>query len=276
MSRNTPVLGTAALQNPATQRLNITKSTCTDFSVFKDVMREYRRLDDTITMRMNRNGALFRDSARTSGSRTSASSSYATSNDDSEACLYFWKQLVGVLLLSSGVTSTNHLAGRPANWKARSEIIDYCVEVLDTRLEEKERSLNSLVDQARARGAGPNLFEPKMPDEDRWRGPTNEFYRANSSSSPLPSVPATQNDQSSLSTRELQDIERRRREKETDVRASLYEERVKKDLMNNEKTVEAIVRRRSYEAFRSRCKFFEPPTPDPWWDRVTSDRQSRT
>ncbi|CCA66543.1 hypothetical protein PIIN_00227 [Serendipita indica DSM 11827] len=257
MSRNTPVLGTAALQNPATQRLNITKSTCTDFSVFKDVMREYRRLDDTITMRMNRNGALFRDSARTSGSRTSASSSYATSNDDSEACLYFWKQLV-------------------ANWKARSEIIDYCVEVLDTRLEEKERSLNSLVDQARARGAGPNLFEPKMPDEDRWRGPTNEFYRANSSSSPLPSVPATQNDQSSLSTRELQDIERRRREKETDVRASLYEERVKKDLMNNEKTVEAIVRRRSYEAFRSRCKFFEPPTPDPWWDRVTSDRQSRT
>lgn len=55
-------------------------------------MREYRRLDDSVTMRMNRNGALFREASR-SGYRSSSGPS--TAGDETEACLYFWKQLVG-------------------------------------------------------------------------------------------------------------------------------------------------------------------------------------
>lgn len=49
-------------------------------------MKEYRKLDDTVTMRLNRNMAQFRDRQR-AGS--------GSSGLQDEACAYFWNQLVG-------------------------------------------------------------------------------------------------------------------------------------------------------------------------------------
>ena len=50
-----------------------------------DLMKEYRKLDDSVSMRLNRNMAQFRDRERRSGS----------SGTQDEACAYFWNQLVG-------------------------------------------------------------------------------------------------------------------------------------------------------------------------------------
>lgn len=56
------------------------------FFGFLDIMREYRKVDDGITMRMNRNGARFRDRAR---------EGRGLSGSEEESCAYFWKELVG-------------------------------------------------------------------------------------------------------------------------------------------------------------------------------------
>lgn len=50
-------------------------------------MREYRRVDDTVTMRLNRTLAQFRDRDR----RLDTS---ARINPEEEACQYFWNDLV--------------------------------------------------------------------------------------------------------------------------------------------------------------------------------------
>lgn len=52
-----------------------------------DLLREYRRLDDSITMRLNRANAQFRDRDRlgTGGK----------GNVQDQACAYLWKDLVG-------------------------------------------------------------------------------------------------------------------------------------------------------------------------------------
>jgi len=55
-----------------------------------DLLKEYRRLDDSVTMRMNRNTAQFRDRDRMGLGTRGA-------NNQDEACLYFWKELVGML-----------------------------------------------------------------------------------------------------------------------------------------------------------------------------------
>lgn len=56
------------------------------FLGFLDIMREYRKVDDGITMQMNRNGARFRDRTREGRS---------LSGSEEESCAYFWKELVG-------------------------------------------------------------------------------------------------------------------------------------------------------------------------------------
>ena len=51
-----------------------------------DLMNQYRKLDDTITMRLNRTNAQFRDFEREGMVRGSV---------QDEACAYLWKDLVG-------------------------------------------------------------------------------------------------------------------------------------------------------------------------------------
>lgn len=54
-------------------------------------MKEYRRLDDSITMRLNRTNAQFRDKDRLAPS----SGGKMSQTVQDQACLYVWKELVG-------------------------------------------------------------------------------------------------------------------------------------------------------------------------------------
>ncbi|KAI0080898.1 hypothetical protein K474DRAFT_1636931 [Panus rudis PR-1116 ss-1] len=183
MAPKSPALGSLAVQAPslAPKTVHVSPSTCHDMSLFKDLMKEYRKLDDTITMRLNRTTAQFRDRDR---------SGLGTGNVEDQACAYMWRELT-------------------ENWKRRTDIIQYCVDVVDKSMQEK---------------------------------------------------------QSVLQTQDVDPSTQRR------IQGELYTEEVKRNMVHNELTVEKIVRNRSLDAFRSRCKYFEPPHSDPesrqWWDRA--------
>lgn len=107
-----PVLGSEAIHNPpSTSRVvNVNASTCLNLSLFKglvpslvachannsylgwsiELMKEYRKVDDSVTMRMNRTTAQFRD-------RDRMGMSESTRNSQDQACAYFWMELVGML-----------------------------------------------------------------------------------------------------------------------------------------------------------------------------------
>lgn len=53
-----------------------------------ELMREYRKVDDNVTMRLNRTVAQFRDRDRMS------SGSVTSRRPEDEACAYFWMDLV--------------------------------------------------------------------------------------------------------------------------------------------------------------------------------------
>ncbi|KAG8715421.1 hypothetical protein FRC08_010608 [Ceratobasidium sp. 394] len=100
-----------------------------------------------------------------------------------------------------------------ANWVNRTEIVNYCVAVVDKSMDAKREAIA---------GQDPRL------DENRQTA------------------------------------------------SSLYTDEVKRNQMRNELTVEAIIRQRSLDAFKSRCKYFEPPPSDArsrqWWDTAHSGR----
>jgi hypothetical protein len=101
-------------------------------------MKEYRKLDDSITMRLNRNNAQWRDKDRLGGR-------LSFSQDD--ACEHFWKELVGAYVhplrsLDSRQRRSTIFYGshEPANWKGRAAVIDYCVKVADHVVEGKKKA----------------------------------------------------------------------------------------------------------------------------------------
>ncbi|GJE84124.1 caffeine-induced death protein 2-domain-containing protein [Phanerochaete sordida] len=187
MSPKLPALGSLAVQAPSLnpQTVHVSPSTCQNLSAFKDLMNQYRKLDDSITMRLNRANAQFRDLEREGTVR-------GTVQD--EACAYIWRDLV-------------------ENWKRRTDIIQYCVDAVDQSMAEKRKQL-------------------EVPDAD----------------------PAQQ--------RKLQ--------------GALYAEEVKRNQVHNELSVEKIVRNRSLDAFRTRCRYFEPPLTDAdarkWWEAAQAGR----
>lgn len=135
-------------------------------------------------MRLNRSNAQFRDRDR--------AGSTSTGNVQDMACEYVWKELI-------------------ENWKRRTEIVDYCVNVVDQSTNEKRRALQGLQGDARAQ-------------------------------------------------RKMQ--------------AELFAEEVKRNQIHNELAVERIIRKRSLDAFQSRCRYFTPPRNDAearkWWDAAQS------
>ncbi|GLB33798.1 putative caffeine-induced death protein 2 [Lyophyllum shimeji] len=172
MPTKQPPLGSLALQAPQSpQVVHVSPSTCHDLSVFKEILREYRRLDDTITMRLNRANAAMRDSDRAESS---------AGNIQEQACSNIWRELVG-------------------NWKRRTELVGYCVRVVDQSLAEKRSVLEDDGEDASAR---------------------------------------------------------------RQAQGQIYAEEVKRTQIHNELRVEAIIRKRAVEAFRSRCRFFVPPVTD--------------
>ncbi|KAH9938272.1 caffeine-induced death protein 2-domain-containing protein [Fomitopsis serialis] len=184
-----PQLGSLAIQAPslAPKTVHVSASTCHDLSLFKDLLKEYRRLDDSITMRLNRTTAQFRDRNRLGlGDKGTV---------EDEACMQSGRNL--------SVT----------NWTRRTEIVGYCVGVVDQSMEGKRMALDA---------------------------ETND--------------PAAQ-----------------RR-----IQGALYAEEVKRNQVHNELVVEQIVRKRSLDAFRSRCKYFQPSMTDAdarqWWDAAHAGR----
>ncbi|KAF5364291.1 hypothetical protein D9756_000635 [Leucocoprinus leucothites] len=115
--KHSPPLGSLALQGPSPhlQTVHVSPSTCQDLSLFKDILREYRRLDDTITMRLNRANAAMRDQQR----ELDRGSGESVQN---QACAYLWRELV-------------------ENWKRRTQLVDYCTKVVDQSLKEKRETL---------------------------------------------------------------------------------------------------------------------------------------
>jgi hypothetical protein len=164
--------------------VHVSPATCHNLSLFKDLLREYRRLDDTITMRLNRSNAHFRDRDREGlGGKGSI---------QDRACAYIWKDLV-------------------ENWKRRTEIVDYCVNVMDQSMSQKHQALDGLEGDAKSKRK---------------------------------------------------------------TQAELFADEVKWNQVRNELSVEKIIRRRSLEAFQSRCRYFTPPLNDPearkWFDGAQS------
>ncbi|KAF9534338.1 caffeine-induced death protein 2-domain-containing protein [Crepidotus variabilis] len=111
-------LGSLAVHAPSLtpQTIQITPSTCHDLSLFKDILKEYRKLDDTIVMRLNRANARMRDQ-----DRVQTLNENQTLQD--QACDHIWRELV-------------------ANWKRRTQLVGYCVDVMDQSLIEKRSHLD--------------------------------------------------------------------------------------------------------------------------------------
>ncbi|KAJ7781249.1 caffeine-induced death protein 2-domain-containing protein [Mycena metata] len=180
------VLGSLSLQSPSptTQIVSVSRSTCLEISSFKELLKEYRKLDDSITMRLNRENAMVRDQERVSGRP-------GKNTVQDQACANLWGELV-------------------ANWNRRKQIIDYCVAVVDQSKEEKQR------------------------------------------------------------TAQVEEDPSRRRKLE----AAMYSDDVKRSQVHSELTVDEIVRTRSLQAFRTRCRYFIPPLTDSearkMWDAASS------
>ncbi|TFK43542.1 caffeine-induced death protein 2-domain-containing protein [Crucibulum laeve] len=117
MPSKQPLLGSLALQAPSLtpQTVHVSPETCQDLTLFKELLREYRRLDDTINMRLNRANAAMRDKERHQDDTTAG-------NVQDQACTYLWRELVG-------------------NWKRRTQLVEYCVSVVDQSLTQKRYAL---------------------------------------------------------------------------------------------------------------------------------------
>ena len=115
--RTTPLLGSLAIQShsQSSQLVHISPATCHNLSLFKgshsvtlslqfrgvsqgvnclslELLKEYRKLDDTVTMRINRTTAQFRDRDRMGAS--------GKGSVQEQACSYLWRELVGTYHLT--------------------------------------------------------------------------------------------------------------------------------------------------------------------------------
>lgn len=82
-----PIMGSQAMFSPSAdaKSVQVDPATCYNISLFKELMREYRKVDDNVTMRLNRTVAQFRDRERHAS---------AAHKPEEEACAFFWKDLV--------------------------------------------------------------------------------------------------------------------------------------------------------------------------------------
>ncbi|KAH9482638.1 hypothetical protein JR316_0004738 [Psilocybe cubensis] len=124
-------------------------------------------------MRLNRANAAMRDQDRTIGLA-------ANITVQDQACDNIWRELV-------------------ANWKRRTQLVEFCASVVDKSLTENQSALDD----------------------------------------------------------ETQDPATRRR-----IQGVVFANEVKRKQVHNELVVESIVRKRSADAFKTRCKYFVPPQTD--------------
>ncbi|KAK7470676.1 hypothetical protein VKT23_002098 [Stygiomarasmius scandens] len=90
---------------------HVSPETCNHLSLFKELLKEYRSLDDTINMRLNRATANVRDQERERPGKGAV---------EDQACARLWQELV-------------------SNWNRRKQLVEYCVAVVDQGLEAKQK-----------------------------------------------------------------------------------------------------------------------------------------
>lgn len=79
----------------------------------------------------------------------SGSSSKSPAVLKEEACANFWRELVGPPFIFLGHHQI--LIGNSATWKGRTEIIEYCVKVVDQTMEERRKNLTVLGKESSSR-----------------------------------------------------------------------------------------------------------------------------
>jgi len=152
MSPRAPLLGSLAVHQSSSQSsqlVHVSPATCHNLSLFKELLKEYRKLDDSVTTRINRTTAQFRDRDRLGAS--------GKGKVQEQACAYLWKELV-------------------ANWKRRTEIIDYCMKVMD------EAQVGRQSDHRAGTGGGDGVVRRSssslsvgVADETKYRQVRNEL-----------------------------------------------------------------------------------------------------
>ncbi|WOO82781.1 uncharacterized protein LOC62_04G006267 [Vanrija pseudolonga] len=245
-----PPFGTASAYSdsfpaPPPRELTVSAETCFNLTVFRDVVRQYRKLDDQVVTRLNRAQAQLRDEARvgkgsspegmcakmwlemicesgwgrTTGIKEDGANEARPSHADeipppaSDAVI---AKLDAVVLIKAYLTP-------PAGWTHRQTLLTYCINTV-------EGSMN-----AKRAAAG---------------GPTDERLAA------APVRPAG--------------VQGGAHER------GVREEQAVSDSLHSESAVEAIVRKRTLEVFKSRCPFFTPPPGRDrgWWDIAESGRMT--
>ncbi|KAI9635356.1 caffeine-induced death protein 2-domain-containing protein [Dioszegia hungarica] len=211
-----PPFGTASAYTdsfpaPPPARVTIAAETCFNLSVFKDMVRQYRKLDDQIITRLNRANAQLRDQNRIGASGSSRSFTPSSPISDPAGrdgiegmCTRMWSEMM-------------------SGWTHRQTLLTYCLTTVHQSLEAKKAEMS---------GQDEKLAAPARNGADAGRR----------------------------------------------VRG-LKEEEVFANQLDNEESIEAIIRKRSLDAFKSRCPFFTPSPTDSagraWWDLANSGRKGR-
>ncbi|KAL1408964.1 hypothetical protein Q8F55_005781 [Vanrija albida] len=193
-----PPFGTASAYTdsfpaPPPRELTVSAETCFNLTVFRDVVRQYRKLDDQVVTRLNRAQAQLRDEARVGKGGSSEG-----------MCAKMWTEMI-------------------SGWTHRQTLLTYCIGTVEGSMAAKRAA------------AG---------------GPTDERLAA------APPRPAG--------------VQGGAHER------GVREEQAVSDSLHSESSVEAIVRKRTLEVFKSRCPFFTPPPgrDRAWWDIAESGRTS--
>ncbi|WVQ74055.1 hypothetical protein IAR50_003638 [Cryptococcus sp. DSM 104548] len=158
---------------PPPKQVTVTADTCFNLGVFRDIVRQYRKLDDQIIIRLNRAHAELRDQTRTSGSSWIPAGT--KSMDSAEGmCAKLWAEMM-------------------EGWIHRQSLLTFCRHSV--------RSSVQVDGQEGVLGRG---------------------------------------------------------EREAEVLG---------DQLASEESIEAIIRRRTLDAFKSRCPYFHPSDRDSksWW-----------
>lgn len=215
-------LGSAAVETPLTPPSvrNVSPSICLNMVQFRALMQEYRSLDDSVTTRLNRT------LANTRSSGLNSSPSILSGHVPSNSSLDLGKSTYAIAPEQACLQFWHELVNV---WIGREEVLKYCLQV-----EERNRLQQIAPIGTSVAGSGK---EEWLLDNDVER----ERRRNN--------LPAS-----------AQAPQKKSKYDAFDSRASRTEDSAEtlRRQMKNELSVEAIIRKRSLDVFKSRCRFFTP------------------
>ncbi|PWN89523.1 hypothetical protein FA10DRAFT_302847 [Acaromyces ingoldii] len=225
-SSEQPALGSTAVDTPPTPPSvrNVTPSTCLSIVQFRALMQEYRSLDDSITTRMNR--ALAKSRATGETSSPSLLSAHATSSNPTTSDL--GRSTYGTATQGECARFWRELVDV---WTGRDEVLNYCLAVAAQAQGAAAASPAERLGLQRGNGDEKRLLDADLPRDVRGA---------------LDAVGQRQQRGA-----KADDFDSR------DSRSEKSQDLVKRQL-RNEVSIEAIIRKRSLEVLKSRCRFFQP------------------